>query len=185
MYTIDPATKVATYYGTISGMPVACNSVAMTADGHLYIGGGYQAVFEVTLSTLSAIQVNSSTLNVYRSGDYASCSFAVQPARVSTGGVILSDKVDPILLDQHVAIQVNPNPFLQDLTLTIQLNKAEPVRIRLIDFYGRSVLTASQKLGAGVNTLQVSVPAGLSKGIYVLELSAGNNRLLQKKLIKQ
>jgi hypothetical protein len=185
VYTIDPATQVATYYGTISGKPVACNSVAMTADGHLYIGGGYQSVYEVTLSTLTAIQVNGSTSNVYRTSDYASCSFAVKPARVSTGGVTLSDKADPILLDQHIAIQVKPNPFLQDLTLTIQLNKAEPVRIRLIDFYGRSVFTASQKLGAGVNTLQVSVPAGLSNGIYVLELSAGNNRLLQKKLIKQ
>lgn len=185
VYTIDPATHVATYYGTISGMPVGCNSVAMTTDGHLYIGGGYQFVYQVTLSTLTAIAVNGSTSNVYKNGDYASCSFAVQPARVSTAGVTFSNNADPVLLNQHVAIQVKPNPFLQDLTLTIQLNKTEPVRIRLIDFYGRSVFTASQKLGAGVNTLQVSVPAGLSKGIYVLELSAGNNRLLQKKLIKQ
>jgi len=99
--------------------------------------------------------------------------------------MLFSNNADPVLLNQQVAIQVNPNPFLQDLKLTIQLNKTEPVQIRLFDFYGRSVFTASQKLGAGVNTFQISVPAGLSKGIYVLELSAGNNRLLQKKLIKQ
>ena len=166
-------------------MPVGCNSVAMTIDGHLYIGGSYQNVYDVTLSTLTAIKVNESGSNVYRSGDYASCSFAVQPARVSTAGMLFSNNADPVLLNQQVAIQVNPNPFLQDLKLTIQLNKTEPVQIRLFDFYGRSVFTASQMLGAGVNTLHVSVPAGLSKGIYVLELSAGNNRLLQKKLIKQ
>jgi len=57
VYTIDPATHVASYYGTISGMPVGCNSVAMTIDGHLYIGGSYQNVYDVTLSTLTAIKV--------------------------------------------------------------------------------------------------------------------------------
>lgn len=185
VYTIDPATQVATYLGTISGMPPGCTSVAMTSDGHLYIGGNYQFVYKVTLSTLTAIQVNASTSNVYKSGDYASCSFAVQPARLSTAGILLSNNSHPALPDQNTAIQVTPNPFLQDLRLTIQLNRAEPVRVRLIDFYGRSVFTSSQKVGAGVNTLHVTVPAGLSKGIYILELSAGNKRLLQKKLIKK
>lgn len=184
VYTINLATQVATYFGTISGIP-GCNSVAMTTDGRLYIGGNYQFVFQVTLSTLTPIQLNSSTSNVYKSGDYASCSFSVQPARLSTAGKLLSNNSSPALLDQNIAIQVTPNPFLQDLRLTIKLNRAERVQIRLIDFYGRSVFTSSQKAGAGVNTLHVAVPAGLSKGIYILELSAGNNRLLKKKLIKK
>jgi hypothetical protein len=123
--------------------------------------------------------------NVYKSGDYASCSFAVQPARLSTAGKSLTNNADPVLLNQNIAIHVNPNPFLQDLRLTIQLHKTEAVLIRLIDSYGRTIFTSSQKLGAGVNTLHVSVPAGLSQGIYILELSAGNNRLFQKKLIKK
>jgi hypothetical protein len=185
VYTIDPGTHTATYYGTISGMPKTCNSVAMTADGHLYIGGNYQNVYKVTLSTLTASSVIASTSNVFRSGDYASYSFAVQPARISTAGTPFSNNANPVLLNENEAVHVTPNPFLQDLSVTIQLNKKEPVQVRLIDFFGRNVFSASQKVGTGVTTLHVSVPAGLSKGIYVLELSAGNNRFFQKKLIKQ
>lgn len=180
VYTIDRLTQVATYYGTISGMPNGCTSVAMISDGHIYFGGNYTFVYKATLSTLTAVQLNSSTANVFKSGDYASCSFAAQPARRSTTGVLSVNNTD-----HNIAVQVSPNPFLQDLRLTIQLNKTAPLRIRIIDLYGRNVFTSNQKLSEGINTLPVSMPSDLNKGIYILELSSGNNQLFQKKLIKQ
>jgi uncharacterized repeat protein (TIGR01451 family) len=82
-------------------------------------------------------------------------------------------------------IEVRPNPFVKDLNLQVQLNTSETIQVRLIDFYGRTVYTTSRNVGAGVSSLNVSVPEGLSRGIYVLELSAGSKRFLSKKLIKQ
>jgi hypothetical protein len=55
----------------------------------------------------------------------------------------------------------------------------------LIDFYGRTVYASSENLGTGANSLHIPVPAGLGSGMYVLELWAGNNRLLQKKMLKK
>lgn len=51
--------------------------------------------------------------------------------------------------DQIAAIHVNSNPFLQDLSLSIQLNKTETVRIRPIDFMEEAFFTATQNLGTG------------------------------------
>ncbi|HEY1201543.1 MAG TPA: T9SS type A sorting domain-containing protein [Niastella sp.] len=82
-------------------------------------------------------------------------------------------------------IEVKPNPFVNNLNLQVQLNTSEKVQIRLIDFYGRTVYTTSRNVSAGVSLLNVSVPEGLSSGMYVLELSAGSRRLVSKKLIKQ
>jgi uncharacterized repeat protein (TIGR01451 family) len=82
------------------------------------------------------------------------------------------------------SVQARPNPFANNLNLQVQSNTEKAVQVRLIDFYGRTVYTTSQKLAKGTNSLKLDVPAGLSSGIYVLEVSAGNNRLL-KKLIKQ
>jgi uncharacterized repeat protein (TIGR01451 family) len=83
------------------------------------------------------------------------------------------------------SVHVQPNPFIKDVNLQVQSNNEKAVQVRLIDFYGRTVFTTSQKLAKGTNSLKLHVPAGLSSGIYVLEVSAGNSRLLQKKLIKQ
>ncbi len=83
------------------------------------------------------------------------------------------------------SVQVRPNPFVTNLNLQVQLNTEETVQVRLFDLYGRTVFTTFQKLGAGVNSLNLKVPSGLSKGIYVLEVKAGNNQVLQKKLLKQ
>ena len=83
------------------------------------------------------------------------------------------------------SVQARPNPFVNNLNLQVQLNREETVQVKLFDLYGRTVLTTFQKLGAGVHSLHLNVPAGLSKGIYMLEVKAGNNQVLQKKLLKQ
>ncbi|HEY8893377.1 MAG TPA: T9SS type A sorting domain-containing protein [Niastella sp.] len=80
---------------------------------------------------------------------------------------------------------VQPNPFVSALNLQLQLNTAAAVQVRLFDLYGRAVFTTSQKLAKGFQSLHINVPAGLTPGIYVLEITDGNNQLLQKKLLKQ
>lgn len=82
-------------------------------------------------------------------------------------------------------IQVIPNPFDKELNVQMQLKSKEHVRIRLIDFYGREVYISTEQLGAGSHSLSLRVPSGLAKGMYVLEITAGNNHLFQKKLLKR
>lgn len=80
---------------------------------------------------------------------------------------------------------VQPNPFVSALNLQLQLNTAAAVQVRLYDLFGRTVFTTSQKLATGFQSLHINVPADLAPGIYVLDVTAGNNRLLQKKLLKK
>lgn len=104
------------------------------------------------------------------------------------GRISTNQPASRLLLNKENGIvhyQVKPNPFVNELNVQVQLNTPETVRVRLIDLYGRTVFTTREKLGTGINSLRFTVPAGLSKGIYVLEVSAGNNRLIQKKLLKQ
>jgi uncharacterized repeat protein (TIGR01451 family) len=104
------------------------------------------------------------------------------PPRKAVNGTAspVTEQLQPV-----ISAQVRPNPFNEEINLQVQLNTAEQVRVRLTDFYGRTVYTSTQQVAAGYNSLHIDVPAGLASGVYVLELSAGNNRLMQKKLIKQ
>ncbi|WP_166436978.1 T9SS type A sorting domain-containing protein [Niastella caeni] len=186
VYRIEPSTRVATYLGTITGMPArGCNSLAMDQSGNIYMGGAYSNVYKVNLTTFSLTQINTTSTNVWMSGDFASCTLSIQPLRVATNDISTRNDLDALQPGSEIVAKVQPNPFNKVLNAQVQLNKAEVVQVRLIDFYGKTVFTRSEKLGAGVNSLSLPVPSGLSAGMYVLELWAGNNRLVQKKLLKQ
>ena len=181
VYVIDPAINVVKYVGSISNMPAGgCRSVALDATGYFYIGGFYQAVYKVALSTLTATQVTGIT--AYATTDFGSCGTPISNARVGTNITGTNPAVPRI---SEVFAKVQPNPFHNVLNLQVQLNTTEEVRVQLIDFFGRTVYTTSQKMSTGVNSLQLPVPADLGTGVYVVELWAGDKRLLQKKLVKQ
>lgn len=82
-------------------------------------------------------------------------------------------------------IQVVPNPFDKDLNVQLQLKATETVRIQLIDFSGREVFSSSEQLSAGSHSISLRAPAKLAKGMYLLEIKAGNNHVFQKKVLKQ
>jgi uncharacterized repeat protein (TIGR01451 family) len=342
LYRIDPATRVSVYLGTISGMPTgSTNAVAVSNryEGginipYVFIGGAYQNVYKVDLSTMIATSIIGGTSNVWKTGDYTSCALPIYEStikatksftdqnggfvmagdpieytievtntgNINAGGVKLYDALpayshytansttvngvavadiggsmpfavsggqfinspgespgiiksgdankavikfkittdplkyicnqatitlpdgngstlfvitedpakaglqdatcfysDGILGEGRIAVnstpvngqqvlefvQVSPNPFVTNLNLQVQLSTEKTVQVRLFDLYGRTVFTTFQKLGAGVHSLHLNVPSGLSKGIYVLEVKAGTNQVLQKKLLKQ
>jgi hypothetical protein len=178
-----PKTVTAKFEGTIAinGAPLTgCTGIAMDAAGYLYVGGVNTSLYKVTLSTLTATLLSSDVY--WATTDFASCVIPTQPARIATGQNTITNNA---ATNATLFAKVQPNPFNKVLNVQVQLNAAELVQVRMTDFYGRTVFTRSEKLGAGSNSLSLPVPASLSSGTYVLELWAGNKRVLQKKLVKQ
>lgn len=86
---------------------------------------------------------------------------------------------------KEVGMQVYPNPFNKEIDVQLQLKTAENIQFRLVDFYGREVFTAGEKLQTGYHAVSLAVPPGLAKGMYVLEVLGGNRQLYQQKLLKR
>lgn len=82
-------------------------------------------------------------------------------------------------------IQVRPNPFDNELYIQLQTKVSETIRIELADMYGRTVYTTSEQINSGNDFIRISVPPGMAKGMYVLEITAGNNHVFTKKLLKK
>jgi uncharacterized repeat protein (TIGR01451 family) len=81
-------------------------------------------------------------------------------------------------------VEVVPNPFDKDLNVQIRLKTAETVRIRLIDLLGKEVYSTTEQLGIGSHSLSIRIPAGLVKGMYILDVKSGSEQIFQKKLLK-
>lgn len=180
VYVIDPAIYVIKYVGTITGLPAEeSRAVALDGAGYFYISGFYEGIYKVALSTLIATRIPN--IVAFASSDFAGCAAPVTLARIGNNTTTVTTPV----VSAEVFAKVQPNPFHSQLNLQVQLNTTEQVRVKLIDFFGRTVYTTSEKMTAGVNSLRLPVPVNLSAGIYVVELWTGDKRLLQKKIVKQ
>ncbi|OMP76742.1 T9SS type A sorting domain-containing protein [[Flexibacter] sp. ATCC 35208] len=80
--------------------------------------------------------------------------------------------------------QVGPNPFSNNLSLQVTLIKDESVFVKLTNLQGRIVYTKVERLSTGVNNLNLSMQTDLPKGIYIVEVLAGNKRIYKQKLEK-
>jgi hypothetical protein len=83
-----------------------------------------------------------------------------------------------------VEVAAKPNPFDRSINVRISLKTNEQVRIRLLDMVGRTVYSSSESLSSGVHSILINVSGGLKKGMYVLDVKAGE-QAFQKKLLKQ
>jgi uncharacterized repeat protein (TIGR01451 family) len=84
-----------------------------------------------------------------------------------------------------LSVEATPNPFDRDINVQIKLKTAEQVRIRLVDILGKEVYTTTEQLSVGNHSVLIRVPAGLAKGMYVLDVKAGAEQVYQKKLLKK
>jgi uncharacterized repeat protein (TIGR01451 family) len=79
MYKINPANRVATYMGSINfgGGSFTSQSLAIDAQGRVFIGGAYREAYRLDLQTMNTTHLNGNQNNVYESGDFTTCGFPV------------------------------------------------------------------------------------------------------------
>ncbi|MVM34443.1 T9SS type A sorting domain-containing protein [Spirosoma sp. HMF4905] len=87
-------------------------------------------------------------------------------------------------IEESVAlVKFHPNPVQEELTLMVQLKEAGDIVVRLIDLQGRVQHKQAFKGIAGTNEQTISI-SSIATGIYALEVTLGNQRIIQK-VVKQ
>ena len=85
----------------------------------------------------------------------------------------------------NLGMHVYPNPFRSALNVQLRLKTDDPVKFRLLNFYGSEVFATTEKLTAGYHSVSLPIPPGYAPGMYVLEVLTGDGQLLQQKLLKR
>lgn len=78
---------------------------------------------------------------------------------------------------------VRPNPFTDNLAVSLVVNEAQTIRISLVDITGREVVAKTINAIAGAQTLQLQGLQSLGEGLYILQVT-GRNLRLQEKVFK-
>jgi uncharacterized repeat protein (TIGR01451 family) len=134
--------------------------------GSEYVGFSF-IKFRVTTDPLRYV-CNQATINLTANGNTinivsddptqpgasdATCFYSdgvLGSGRKAVSGI--TENEQPAIIE---SVHVQPNPFINDLNLQVQSNTEKAVQVRLIDFYGRTVFTTSQKLAKGTNSLKL------------------------------
>ena len=85
-------------------------------------------------------------------------------------------------MQKGFSAKVYPNPFDKNLTIDILTDKKTDVQVELIDILGRQVFVQNLQNTEG-GTLPLSIP-NVPSGAYILKISAGNQRTIVQRLIK-
>jgi hypothetical protein len=75
---------------------------------------------------------------------------------------------------KDILLSVSPNPFEKALSITVNLDKASPMALKITDNAGRVVYTRSLHLAKGLHKLTLEDLAHLPGGVYRLQLVMGS-----------
>ncbi len=91
---------------------------------------------------------------------------------------------EPVDLSKIIQVDNYPNPFDQNTTFRLQLDRPEVLTLTIYDLNGREVgrVVDHQKLNAGMHTFGWDAH-NLSPGIYPYVLENGNSRMVKKLVI--
>lgn len=83
---------------------------------------------------------------------------------------------------QQITASIYPNPFVEKLEVSLVLAKTSPVTVKLMDMNGRTVKTQVFTAQPGNNKWTLTGLSELNKGLFVVEVSAGKEKWMQKVL---
>lgn len=87
------------------------------------------------------------------------------------------------LTEQIVALDVKPNPVTAASVLTYELIKSAAVTLQISNALGEIVYNGSSNRSAGIHQIPLYSLTGLSPGIYMISMSAGEAMLTKRVLV--
>ena len=91
-----------------------------------------------------------------------------------------------IKVNEKVHLNVWPNPFKDQIQVSIQMDKNDLIPVRLVDVSGKTIRFTNVSVQRGRNQFTIDGLGNLQPGVYFIELSDNNKRAFGPvKVLKQ
>ena len=97
-----------------------------------------------------------------------------------TGGIAYSNIVTIASTSGSGVLDVSPNPFKDHVNVRLNLSKAEPVSIRLLDSKGMLLNQTLYEGTKGINTFPVQGLASLPASVYFIQIKLDDQVFVRK-----
>jgi hypothetical protein len=181
VFVVDVDTRIATYKGTITGLPptYTTNGAAVDADGKVVVcsANSFSGYYKFDIGDLKATLIEGSD-KVYNASDLANGNLLLQKEAdaVKNMGVPALKSITPVLnSDAHVY----PNPVTNnEFKVLFDGQASGKYMISLTDLSGRAILTKEVFLSAKGQVETVQISSTLAKGVYMVKVTDASNQFV-------
>jgi len=173
VYRININDRVATYIGTLQGLPQSftTNGAAVDNNGDVIVSNAYTKVayYKVNIETLEAKKLEIPN-EVFASSDLASGNLAFQNAANNLRAPM--NRANVTMLNKNISFYPNPVTY-NYFKLSFQNNEKGRYDIQLVDLDGKIVFQKYVNLSMRNQTENILVDARLSRGMYIIKILNG------------
>ena len=187
VFVVDVNTLVATFKGTITGLPgnYSTNGAAVDADGNVVLTSAiaFEGYYKMSIKDLAAKKIEGSD-NVYNASDLASSNLLFQKEADAARRFVTDNKnANPAATTQPT--MVYPNPVTgSSFNLLLDRSLNGNYTVILTDLAGRSIQTNKAGIVKGQDSYRVNLTGVRpSKGTYLIKvLDEKNNVVMSDKV---
>lgn len=184
IYSVDVRTKVATYLGTIIGLPVnyTTNGAVVDTDGNLVVSSAniLDGLYKVSVDNFTAIKINSSE-SPFNASDMANGNMLSQKRfDLMRQGFVVNNTI-------RNAAKVFPNPVVgKNFNLLLSGEQSGLHQVVLTDLSGKVIQTTSLNLTLGNKNQTISLKNKYTRGSYFVKMYNDSKQLvLSEKIVVQ
>lgn len=181
VFVIDIESRVATFKGSITGLPAnfTSNAAAVNAEGKIVLGSAnvFEGYYVADIGDLKATAIQGSDRQ-FNASDFANGNLLLQ----KEADAARKNGADVPLLDNAFSNsdkRVFPNPVTAStFTVLFDGHKAGTYTIVLTDLSGRNLQTQVAVIGKETQTQRVALRSKPAKGMYMIKVLDENKQLL-------
>jgi len=180
VYTVDVKTKLATFTGTITGLPAnyTTNGAVVDNDGSMIVSSAnvFEGLFKVNYKDLKAEKVPA-TDKTFNASDLANSNFLLQKEADASVKFDMSTSVLPDFASGADA-KVFPNPATgEQFNVLFDGQKAGRYTILLTDLAGRALLSKVVSIGKSGQVETIRLTSKTARGTYLLKVLTESKQL--------
>ena len=173
VFDVDIKSRIATFRGTISGLPAnyTTNGAAVDADGNIVVSSAnaFEGYFRLKLSDLAATKIAGSDM-VYNASDLANGNLLLQKEADEAASFAPVTKM-PVMAKINSDSKIYPNPVTTASFKVLFDGKTEGAHTIIVtDIAGRGILSKKTNLVKGQQTETVTLTRKPTKGTYMVKV---------------
>ena len=181
VFTVDVDSRVATFNGTITGLPASfsTNGAAVDANGDIVVSSAnsFEGYYKFKLNDYAAVKIEGSD-KMYNASDLANGNLLLQKeadAAKNMGVASLKDITPSLNADPHVF----PNPVTNnEFRVLFDGQKAGLYNVALTDLSGKPIMNQVVNVTIKGQVQTIRINTKISKGMYMVKVTDSDNKFI-------
>jgi Secretion system C-terminal sorting domain len=189
IFTVDIDTRIATFVGTITGLPAnySTNGAAVDTDGEIVVSSAntFEGYYKFKINDFAAVRIEGSD-KTYNASDLANGNLLLQKeadAAKNFGTADFRPIVPVINADAHIY----PNPVTNnEFKVSFEGQQAGRYIVTITDLSGKPVMNRLVTISTKTQVETIPLNRSFAKGMYMVKVTdAGNKFIFTERIVVQ